>query len=107
MHIFHVVFRSTWRDFTKLRHFTGQAIDVGDIEVDVAFLCCRQQVQYGVGGTAHGDIQHHGVLESGLVRDVTRQHVDVILLVVALGQTDDALTGIDEQLFAIGVRGQQ
>lgn len=55
----------------------------------------------------HGDIQRHGVFKCRLGGDIARQRAIVILLVVALRQFDDACTGIEEQLFAIGVGRQQ
>ncbi len=63
VHVFHVVLLRARRDLAQLRHFARQAVDVAHGEVDLAFLRGGQQVQNGVGGTAHGDVQGHGVLE--------------------------------------------
>ncbi len=64
-------------------------------------------MQDGVGGAAHGDIEGHGVFESGLAGDGTGQHAVVILLVIALRQLDDHATGAQEQLLALGMGGEQ
>ena len=95
------------RDFTQLRDFAGELVDVAHGEVDFGFLRGGQQVQYGVGGTAHGDIQRHGVFERGFTGNVARQRAGVVLLVVAFGQLNDALTGVEEQLLTVGVGRQQ
>jgi hypothetical protein len=63
-------------------------------------------VQDGVGRTAHGDVQRHGVFERLEVGDVARQHRLVVLAVVALAQLDDGAAGLQEQLLAVGVGGQ-
>ena len=105
--IFHVVLLGTRRDFTQLRHFAGELVDVAHGEVDFSFLRGGQQVQNGVGGTAHGDIQRHGVFERRFAGDVTRQRAGVVLLVVAFGQLNDALARVKEQLFTVGVGRQQ
>ena len=64
-------------------------------------------MQDGIGGTAHGDIQCHGVFKRRFAGDITRQRRSVVLLVVTLSQLDDTRTRIEEQLFTIGVSRQQ
>ena len=95
------------RDFTQLRDFAGELVDVAHGEVDFGFLRGGQQVQNSVGGAAHCDIQRHRVLKCGLAGDVARQRAGVVLLVVAFGQLNDALTGVEEQLLTVGVGRQQ
>ncbi len=107
MHIFHMVFLRTRRHLTQLRHLAGELIDITHGEVDFCFLRRRQQMQDGIGGTAHGDIQRHGVFKSRLAGDIARQRGSVILLVIAFGQLDDTFTGVQEQLLTIGVGRQQ
>jgi hypothetical protein len=107
VHVFHMVFLGTRRDFTQLRHFAGQLVDIAHGEVDFGFLRGGQQVQNGVGGTAHGDIQRHGVFKRRFTGNVARQRTGIVLLVVAFGQLNDAFTGVEEQLFTIGVGRQQ
>ena len=107
MNIFHMIFLRTWRDLTQLRHFTGKFIDIAHGEVDFRFLRRRQQMQYGIGGAAHGDIQRHGVFKRRLTGDITRQRRGVVLLVVTFSQLNDTRARIEEQLLAIGVSRQQ
>ncbi|MNL16627.1 hypothetical protein D3C87_1376790 [compost metagenome] len=106
VHVFHVVLLGGGRHLAQLGHLAGHAVDVGHGEVHLGLLGRRQQVQHRIGGAAHGDVQGHGVLERRLGGDVARQGALVILLVVAIGQSDDALTGQLEQLLAIGVGRQ-
>src|SRR5690606_27024229 len=86
VHVFHVVLLDVRRHLAQLRHLARQAIDVAQIERHFRFLRCGQQVQDGVGRTAHGDVQHHGVLERLDVGDVARQYRLVAFPVVALAQ---------------------
>ena len=65
----------------------------------------RQQMQDGVGGTAHGDVQRHRVLERGEGRDRTRQDGEVVGFVVAAGDLDDLAAGFEEQFPPVGVGG--
>ncbi len=64
-------------------------------------------MQNGVGGTAHGDIQRHGVFKRRFAGDIARQRAGIVLLVVAFGQLNNAFTGVKEQLFTVGVGRQQ
>ena len=90
------------RYLAQLGHNAREAVNVGHGEVDASFLGDGQQVQDGVGGATHGDVQRDAVLE-GLEAHGARQHRFVILLVVLTGQFHDAVTGALEQLFAVGV----
>ncbi|SSN11354.1 Uncharacterised protein [Klebsiella pneumoniae] len=94
MHIFHMVFLRARRHLTQLRHFAGELIDIAHGEVDFSFLRRRQQVQNGIGGAAHGDIQRHSVLKGRLAGDIARQRGSVILLVIAFGQLHDTFPGV-------------
>ena len=76
-------------------------------EVDLAFMRGGEQMQHGVGRAAHGDVERHGVLERLEARDAARQRGRVVLLVVAAGEIDDQVAGLDEQALAVGMRGQR
>ena len=102
-----MVFLGTWRDFTQLRHFAGELVDVAHGEVDFGFLRGGQQVKNGIGGAAHGDIQRHRIFKRRFAGDVARQRAGIVLLVVAFSQFNDALTGVEEQLLTVGVGRQQ
>ena len=60
----------------------------------------------GVGRAAHGDIQRHGVLESGFATNRAGEQVRLFALVIAFGQLDNTVTGIFEQTATIGVGRQ-
>ncbi|GCM60116.1 hypothetical protein ExPCM17_00906 [Escherichia coli] len=102
-----MVFLGARRNFTQLRYFAGELIDITHGEVDFRFLRRRQQVENGVGRAAHRDIQRHGVFKRRLTGDVTRQCAFIILFVVTFGQFNNAFTSIEEQLLAISVGCQQ
>jgi len=107
MHVFHMVFLGGGRDLAQIRYLPRHPVDVVHREIHPTFPRRRQQVQHGVGGTAHGDVEADGVLEGVEGGDAARQHRGVALLVIALGQLDDAPTGFQEQFPAVGVGGQQ
>ncbi|MNQ48583.1 hypothetical protein D3C85_624650 [compost metagenome] len=106
VHVFHVVLLDVRRDLAQLWHVARKTVDVAQVEIDLGFLGGSQQVQDGVGGTAHGDVQGHGVFERLEVGDVARQHRLVVLAVVTLAQLDDGAAGLQEQLLAVAVGGQ-
>ena len=106
VHVFHVVLLDVRRDLAQLRHLARQTVDVAQVEIDLGFLGGGQQVQDGVGRTAHGDVEGHGVFERLEVGDVARQHRLIVLAVVTLAQLDDGAAGLQEQLLAVGVGGQ-
>ncbi len=107
VHVFDVDVGHRGGDLAQARHLARHAVDVGHGEVDASFAGSGQQVQHGVGGAAHGDVERDGVLEGFEGGDVARQRALVVLLVVALGQLDDGATGLAEQLLAVGVGGQR
>ena len=93
------------RDLAKTWHAARQPVDVGHGEVDLALVRGGQQVQDGVGRTAHGDVERHGVFERLEGGDPARQRAFVALLVPAPGEIDDEVAGLDEQAPPVGVRG--
>ena len=105
MDILDMVFLGIGRHLAKLRYLPRQPIDIGHVEVDLGLLSGGQQVQDGVGGAAHGDIQGHGVPERRLGADGTGQQVRLVALVIALGQLDDAVTGVLEEATTVGMGG--
>ncbi len=107
MHIFHVVFLRCRRYLGEAGHTAREAVDVLHGEVDASLAGSGQQVQHRVAGAAHGDVQRHGVFEGLECGDIARQHRGIILLVVALAQFDGKAASAQEQLFAIGVGGEQ
>ena len=74
-------------------------VDIVQGEIDLRLVGNRQNMQHGVGGTAHSHIQRHSVLEGFLGGDRTGQNGLVILLVVALRQANNTLPRLQKQLF--------
>src|SRR5690606_31282276 len=106
VHVFHVVFPDVGCDFAQLGYQAGQAVNVAQIKIHLAFLCRGEQVQDGVGGAADGDVHGHGIFKRLEVGDVARQHRCVAVAVVTLGNLDDGACGLQEQLLTVGVGGQ-
>ena len=103
VHVFDVVFVGVGRDFAQLRHAAREAVNVGHGELDLGLLGNRQDVQDGIGGAAHRNVQRHSVLKR-LKAYRARQHAGVVLLVVALAQIHRHPPSALEQLLAVSVR---
>jgi hypothetical protein len=102
VHVFNVVLVGIGCYLAQLRHDLGHAVDVGHGEVDFGFLRNGQDVQNGVGGAAHGNVQRNGVFKR-LEAPGTRQHAAVVLLVITLAQLHCQASGALEQV----ARGRQ
>ncbi len=105
VHVFDVVLVGGGRRLAQARHLARDAVDIGHGEVHTGFLRRGQQVQHGVGRTAHRHVQRHRVLERALGGDVARQDGFVFFDVVAAAQVNDQAAGLFEQPLAPGVRG--
>ena len=76
-------------------------------EIHARFARDGQQMQHGIGRTAHGNVQRHGVLESLESGDAARQDCGIVLLVIATAQFDDGAPGAQKQLLALGMGRHQ
>ena len=98
--------RHRGRHLAQHRHPARQPVDVLHREGDLAFVGRRQQMQHGVGRSAHRDVQRHGIFERLEAGDRPRQRGLVVLFIVAARQIDDQMAGLDEQSLAVGMRRQ-
>ena len=105
VHIFNVVLVGVGCHLAQLRHGARQAVDVGHAEGNFSLLRNGQQVQDGVRGTAHGDVQRDGVFKR-LEPHRARQDALVPLLVVLACQLHDAPARTLEELLAVRMGGQ-
>ena len=94
------------RDLAQHRHAARQPVDIAHAEVHLGLLRSGQQVQDGVGGAAHRDVERHRVLERLERGDGAWQHAHILLLVIAAGEVDDEMAGLHEQPLAIGMGRQ-
>ena len=106
MHVFNMVILRCRRDLAQARHLAGNAVDVGHLEIDVAFLRRRQQMQDRIGRAAHRDVQRHRVFKCFARGDIARQGRRIILLVITFGEVNDQATGAQEQGLAVCMRGE-
>ena len=98
VHMLNVVLGGVRGDLRQAGNLTRDAVDVVQGEVGARLVSNRQGVQHGVGRTTHRHIQGHGVLERLLGSNRAGQNRLVILVIVTLGQLNDAAAGIQEQL---------
>ena len=87
------------RHLAKLGYPAGQLVNFVEGERHAALLGRSQQMQDGVGGAAHGDVHHHGVLERFHGGNAQRQHAGVVILVIAAGILHNLSSGFQEQGF--------
>ena len=106
VHVLHVVLLRVGRHLGQAGHHTREPVDVGHREVHLGLLGRSQKVQHCVGGTAHGDVQAHRVLEGVARGQRPRQHRGVVLLVIAAAQFHDLVARPQEELPTVGMRGQ-
>ena len=106
VHVFHVVLLRVGRHLGQAGHHARKPVDIGHREVHLGLLGRSQQVQHRVGGTAHGNVQAHRVLEGVTRGQRPRQHRGIVLLVIAAAQLHDLVARPQEELTAVGMRGQ-
>ena len=104
--VLHGIFWRVGRQFAQAGYAAAQRVDVLHREVHAALLCHGQQVQYGVGAAAHGDVETHGVEESRPRGYAAWQHALVAVFIVGEGVLDDLPCRPAEQFHALGVAGQ-
>ncbi len=105
VHVFDVVLVSRGCHLADVGHASRQRIDVGHREVEMRLLGGGQQVEHGVGRTAHRNVECHGVGEGRLRSNRSGQDRLVVLLVVAAGEIHDRAPGPQEELLTVGVGG--
>ena len=69
VHMLNVILRRVRRDLRQTGHMARNTVDIVQREVSAGFMRNSQGVQHGIGGTAHGHIQRHSVLEGFLGGD--------------------------------------
>ena len=92
------------RHLAETGRLARQHVDVFHLEIGSRLMSHSQQVEYRVGGAAHGDIQRHGVEKSLAGCDATWQHALVTVLVVFVSVLHNQLGGVLEKLLAVLVR---
>lgn len=85
---------------------TTQAVDVGHLKVDSAFVGHSQEVQHRIGGTTHGNIEGHGVEEGCTDSYAAWQDTIVALFVILISVLYDESGCVAEELYPIGMGGQ-
>ncbi len=105
VHVFHVNVVNGRSDFTNARRVTGKSVDVLHGEVCTGFLCNGEQVENRVRATAHGDVETHGVFESGLRGDRTRKDGFIVFIIVAVAEFHNATSCFFKELSTFGVCG--
>ena len=92
VHMLNVILRRVRCNLRQTGHMARNTVDIVQGEINLRLMGNRQNMQHGIGGTAHSHIQRHSVFEGFLGGNRARQNGLVILLVVALRQANDALT---------------
>ena len=83
VNVFHVIQRCAGSDLAQLRHVPGKRIYVSHREIKFGFLCGGEQMQNGVGRSAHGNIEAHRILKRGSTSNVSWKNTVIVFKVVA------------------------
>ena len=101
--LLHAVFLGVRSEFTETRCLTTKLVDVAHCEVYSCLLSYCQQVEYGISGTAHSDVESHSVEECLAGSYRARQNTLVAVLVVGKGVLYNLTCCLFEELYTIGV----
>ena len=63
-------------------------------------------MEHGVGAAAHGDVESHGIEESLTCGYRAWEHAFIAVLIVGQGILHNLTGSLTEQLYAVGMRGQ-
>ena len=105
--ILHGVFLGVRCQLAEAWHSARQRIDVLHREVYASLLGNGEQMQHGIGGTAHSDINSHGIQEGFACSNRARQHAFVAGLIVGKGIQHHLSRSSTEEFHAVLVRGEQ
>ena len=106
VHVFHMHIGLGGGDLAQHGHPARQGVDVGHGEINAAFMGSGEDMENGIGGPAHRDIQRHRVFKRRFGGDAARQNGVIIAFIVALGDIDDATPSLKEQFLTVGMGGQ-
>ena len=106
VNVFHMHIGLGGRDLGQHRHLARQPVNIGHGKVNLALMRGGQQVQHGVGRSAHRDIQPHGVFKGAESGDAARQNRIILALIMAFCQIHDLAASLEEQALAVGVGGK-
>src|SRR5690554_1914530 len=91
--------------FAQNRRLAGKLVDVVHAKIDLRFVGNGQEVQHGIGASAHGNIEGHGVHKGRLGGNVAGQYRNITVLVIAVGQFYNLVGGVFEELSTVHVGG--
>ena len=103
VHVFDVVLLDRRSNLADVRHTAAQCVDVSHLEVELRLFGSCQDVEHGVGASAHSDIKSHRVLECTTTSNVAGQNAVIVFLVVPLGNINNGATSPQEELFTVAV----
>ena len=99
--LLHTVFLGVRAQLAEARHLAAQLVYVFHLEVCASFLSYSQQVEHGVGASAHGDVQGHGVEECVTGSNVAWQYALVAVLIICISVLNYLACSIFEELDAV------
>ena len=105
VHVLHMVDGRVGSHLAQAGDLPGQPVDVFHLEVGSGLGGNGQQVQHRVGGTAHGDVQRHGIQECRTAGDAAGEDALVPVPVIFIGILDNEAGGFPEQFRTAGMGG--
>ena len=99
--LLHTVFLGVRAQLAEARHLAAQLVDVFHLEVCASLLSYCQQMEHGVGASAHSDVQGHGVEECVAGSNVAWQYALVAVLIICISVLNYLACSIFEELDAV------
>ena len=99
--LLHAILLSIRRKLAEARHLAAQCINVFHLEVGTSLLSHSQQVEHGIGTTAHGDIKRHGIQEGITGSNIAWQNALVTILIVSVCILNHLASCLLEELDAV------
>ena len=93
------------RHLAQTRRLAGEHINVIHLEVGTCLVRHGKQVEHGIRGAAHGDVQRHGVQECLAGGDAAREDTFIALFIIFIGIRYNQSRGIRKQFFPVLVGG--
>ena len=104
VHVLNMVFCSIGGHLADAGDLPGKGVNVRHREIHAGFPRHGQQMQDRVRGSAHRNVQRHGVQERRAGRDAARQDAFIPVPVVFPGIVDDEPRGLAEEFLPVLVR---
>ena len=107
VHIFHMHVTLRRRDLGQARHLARKPVNIRHRKVDAALISCGKQVENGVCGTTHGDVEAHRIFESFKTRHIAGKDACILFLIITAAQFYREAPCFQEKRLAVSMGRQR